>query len=266
MDPIQKALAEVRFAIPPDILNRAFVPKTLYGQPTAVNLDSMIREKVIEARVRVDCDLQGGTQINLPLGNLTPEYLDLYNLIYRIPKHMTQNRSITRVLDMAVGYGSVWGTTNMGLQGSSPLLDAASGALAAASPIPIVSTAYVDLIAENTVLISDALQFPVNAYLRCIVENDKDFTTLPPQAFHYFATLVELATKAYIYNTLTIQIGSGEIQAGQELGRFKEIVDGYADANDLYKEFLRDTWREVAVMSDPISFQETLRMLTGGVN
>lgn len=266
MDPIQKAIAEVKFRIPLDILTRAFTPKNFYNRPLPLNIDSMIREKVIEARVRVDCDLQGGTQVNIPLRGIQPEYLDLYNLIYRIPKTMTQNRKITRVLDLAVGYGSVWGTTNMGLQGSSPLLDAASGVLASAAPIPIVSTAYVDLIAENTVLISDALQFPVNAFLRCMVENDQDFTTLPPQAYHDFAKLVELAVKAYIYNSLTIQIGSGEIQAGQELGRFKEIVDGYADANDLYSEFLKDTWRQVAILSDPISFQQSLRMLTGGVN
>lgn len=266
MNPIQKAIAEVKFRIPLDILNAAFMPRQFGQRPLPVNLDSLIRQEVVEKRVRVDCDLVGGTQVNIPLGGLTPEYLDLYNLVYHIPKHLTQNRSITRLLSISVGYGSVMGTTNMGLEGSSPLLDAASGVLAAASPIPIISSAYLQLIAENTVLVTDSIQFPTNATLRCYVEYDADFSQMKPPTYLKFAKLVELATKAHIYNTLIIPIGQGQLVGGMDLGKFKEIVEGFADSNENYETYLNDTWKAVAIMDDAVSRQRHLRLITGGVN
>lgn len=266
MNPIQKAIAEVKFRIPLDILNAAFLPRQFGQRPLPVNLDTRIRQEIIEKRVRVDCDLTGGVQVQVPLGGLTAEYLDAYNLIYRVPKYLTQNRAITRVLSLAVGYGSVTGTTNMGLEGSSPLLDAASGVLASASPLPIVSTAYLELIAENTVLVSDTMQFPTNAFLRCMVENDAEFSTMKSGTFLKFAKLVELATKAHIYNALIIPIGQGQLVGGMDLGKFKEIVEGFADSNDNYDTYLNEVWRAVQILDDDLSKKRHLRLLTGGVN
>jgi hypothetical protein len=266
MNPVNKAIADVKFKIPLDILNAAFLPRQFGQRPLPVNLDTLIRQKVFEPRVRVDCGLTGGNMISIPLGSITPEYVDLYNLIYKIPKQLTGNRSITKVLDLTVGYGSVMGTTNMGLEGASPMLDAMSGVIAAVSPIPIVSTAYVEIIAENTVLVSDTMQFPLNAYLRCMVDYDPDFTKLKPQTIPKFSKLVEFAVKAYIYNELIIPIGQGQLYGGMDLGKFKEIVETFSDANDNYETYLKDIWPTVAILDDTESRRRHLRLLTGGNN
>lgn len=265
MNPIQKAISEVKFRIPLDILNAAFIRPEFGQRALPLNIDTLIRQKVIEDRVRIDCDLVGGNEILVPLIGVTPEYIDQFHVVYRIPKALTQNRSITRALSITMGLGTVMGTTNMGLTGSSPLLDATAAVMASQLPIPPISTAYVELIAENTVLVSDTFRYPSDIYLRCKVEHDSDFTQMSTPTYHRFARLVELATKAYIYNNLIIAIGQGQLYGGQDLGKFKEIVEGFADANDLYDTFLNDTWKRVAIMDDGESFRRHLKLLSGGL-
>ena len=264
MNPIQKAIADVKFKIPMDILMAAFVHREFGQRALPINIDTLIRDKVVNAKVRVDCDLVGGIEVLIPLNTLNGEYLDPYTVIYRVPKKLTQNRSISRVISLNIGAGQMGGTTTMGLQGYTQLLDAGAGVLASQSAIPIISTAYIQLIAENTVLITDNMALPNNIHLRCYLENDQDFSQLRSTTYHKFSKLVELATKAYIYNQLTISIGQAQLHGGMELGRFREIVDGYADAAELYETYLEETWRRVAIMDDKMSRERHLRMIMGG--
>lgn len=269
-NPIQKAISEAKFQIPLEILQQAFAPISVFGRPTALNIDSIIREKVIDSRVRVDCDLVGGTQLDIPLKGIQPEQVPLpsgtpysWCLIYRIPKALTQNRTISRVMWLANTISPISGTYTYASYNGSALTNAAMGVMQSQAPIPSMSTARVDLIAENTIMISDTNQWPYDCSLRCFVENDRDMSLLPPGAYRFFAQLCVYAIKAYIHNTLIIQINSAELQNGQELGRFKEVVDSYADANELYQEYLGSTWREVAAYADPVSARDWFRLPIG---
>ncbi len=264
MNPIQKAISDIKFKIPMDILNAAFITREFSHRPIPVSLDTMIRSKVIEARVNVDCNLVGGLEVAIPLGGIQPEYLDPYTAVYRIPKALTQNRVISRVISLSIGNGSVLGTTNMGLQGYSQILDAAAGVFASQAAIPIVSTAYLSLIAENTVLVTDQMAMPNTVHLRCYLENDADMSQLRSTTYHKYAKLVELAVKSYIYNQLTISIGQAQLSGGMELGRFREIVDSFADAEENYQTYLEEVWRRVSIMDDQMSRERHLRMILGG--
>lgn len=264
MNPVQKAIAELKFRIPVPILQEAFTRSRFGQRPLPVGLDASIRELVIDARVRVDCNLVGGTELAIPLDGLPFEMWDPYTWIYRIPSRMTQNRAISRVLSLTFGTPVQNGIALQGSTGNSSMLYAAAGVMASQAPIPIISTAYLRLIGENTVLIQDSIALPTNIALRCVVENDPDFTQLRPTTVPQFCKLVELATKAYIYNTLTLEIGMGQLVGGAELGRFREIVDGYADANELYETFLRDVWQKVSIFDDTTSRERMLRSIVGG--
>lgn len=264
MNPIQKAISEIRFKIPNDILQAAFVTRSFGQFPRPVSLETVIRERVIDARVMVDCNLTGGIETEIPLIGITPEHLEPGRLVYRIPKTLTQNRSITRTISLAYGSGSAMGTTQMGMQGYSQLLDAASGVMASHAAIPLISTAYVRLIAENTILVEDMTAMPRNVFLRCYVENDASMEQLRSMTYHKFTRLCELAVKSYIYNELVLKINQGQLSGGLEIGRFKEIVDSYADAEELYSNYLQDVWRRVAILDDQRSRERHLRLITGG--
>lgn len=264
MGAIQKAIQEVKFAIPEEILNEIFLKREFGRTPLPVSLDTMIREKVIDARVMVDCNLLGGTQVELPLHGVTPEQVDTYKTIYRIPMSVTQNRVISKVLSLTISQSTMMNSAYMGVEGYSQILEAAKGLMAAQSGIPIVSTASIRLIAENVVLVSDYLSLPRTAYLRCFLENDNEYSQLNAMTYPHFCHLVELAVKAYIYNRGRIAVGMGQLVGGMELGVFRETIDSYADANQMYKDFIKEVWTKVMVMDDPKSKERMLRMMVGG--
>ena len=262
MDPIQKAIMDVKFKIPPQILETVFI-RSIYGhRPLPVTIDSQICEQVINPRVLVDCDLVGGTQVVIPLTGLIPDYLDLTTIVYRIPKDRTQGRSITRTVSMEIGFGSMYGSAvSQAPYGYSVVADAADAMVNSHAPIPIVSTANIRLIAENTVLVTERATLPDNVGLRCYLEYDERLSLLRPTAYAAFSQMVELAVKAHIYNTTTVAIDAGQLSGGMTLGRFKEIVDGYADANEMYDTFISEKWRRILLMNDPTSRERHLRIV-----
>lgn len=266
MNPIQKAIMDVKYKIPPQILQAAFVHREFGHRPIPYNVDALIRDRVIDARVLVDCNLVGGQQVVIPLINVVPEYLDPTTVIYRIPKALTQGRMITRALSMSVGAGSA---AAMGLLNNtngyaySGLEDAADAVAASHNAIPMVSTAYIRIIAENTIMVTEQVALPSNISLRCMLEYDPDLTQLKPTSFPKFSRLVELAVKAYIHNELIIPMGQGQLSGGMELGRFREVIDSYADSNELYDTYLQETWRKVALLDDATSRERHLRIIAG---
>mgnify|MGYP007041529223 CR=1 FL=1 len=264
MGAIQKAIQEVKYAIQPEILNEVFLKREFGQTPLPVSLDTIIREKVVDARVMVDCNLLGGTQVELPLHSVMPEKVDTYKTIYRIPMSVTQNRTISKVLSLTIGQSTMLNSSYMGVEGYSQILEASQGMLTSQQGIPVVSTAYIRLIAENTVLISDYLSLPRASFLRCFLEHDDEYSQLNAMTYPHFSHLVELAVKAYIYINADIRIARGQLIGGMDLGRFREIVDSYSDANQMYKDFIKETWTKVMVMDDPKSRERYLRSIVGG--
>ena len=112
-------------------------------------------------------------------------------------------------------------------------------------------------------MIKDTVTASGTGLLRCLLANDENFSHLQIRSIPYFTRLCELATKAYIYNEYTIKMDKGRIEGGAEIGRFREIVDGYADAEEMYQEYLLNTWQKVSFMNDRESFERLLKMQIG---
>lgn len=263
MTPVMKALAEVRFEIPAPILEAAFKEQRFSNFASLVSVDTLIREKVIEARVLVDCNHTGGQQIVVPLLGLPVEYHEASTIIVRIPKERTQNRSISRVTSVVLGQQTMPGGQSYGMNNGSDYMAAAAQVYASHSSMPVMSTAQVQLIAENTVMIMDQTILPGSMQLMCYLESDLNMTHMRSMTISKFTKLVEFAVKAYIYNELTIKMAEGHMAGGLDIGRFKEIVDSYADANENYKNYLNDVWIKVQVMDDYNSRNRFMRTLLG---
>lgn len=268
MGAIQKAIREIKWAIPKEILEETFMAaekQSRFGRRnTPISVDALIREKVINARVLEDCNLIGGTQVEIPLDNVPVEQVEVNRFIYRIPMNLTQNRPISKVLAIIFGPTSVANQNHAGMAGYSQIIEASQGMMNSHANIPVVSSAYIRLIAENVVLVSDYVSIPRRSYLSCILEYDDELSTMGRMTYPHFCKLVELAVKAYIYNHQIIPMGMGQLSGGMDLGRYREVVDGYADANQMYQEYLRDVWTKVSLMDDPKSKEKHMRMLVGG--
>lgn len=272
MDPIVKAIQEVKFQIPPQILSLVFSPTGRQFAHHAGAIDSAIRDKIIDARVRVDCDIAGAVEVEIPLAGVRPEIINRFAMVYVVPKTILNGRRITSALALAYGQNALYGAgsqvsiNSMGQAGCgyTPLLDKANAIVHANAPINIVQTARVSMIGENVVLIEDYMPIARDPWLRCLVSHDSEFTTIKGQTLFDFAQLVVYATKAYIYNNFYIELGSGYLHGGMELGQIKDTIDNYADANELYQTFYREKWRKTSFLNDPARKHRAIRAMMGG--
>ena len=280
MSPIKKAIMEVRYRVPPQLLEKVFVDCSQFYRTTGrASMEDQIETLVIRPRVLVDCNLVGGVETLIPLLDLEQQRPLQYTTVIHIPKSRTQGKSINSVLNVTffnsaaiagyagagiVGMGSMGGGTGYNGSDNSALMAATAGMMSAFDKIPMTSTSRVDLIAENTILINDGINLPNNSYLRCILANDEDLSGLQLRSYPFFCNLVEYAVKAYIYNQLIITMDTGELFYGQNLGVFKEIVTSYADANQNYNDYLRDVMQAVFIHQEPLQSLRLIKLLVGG--
>lgn len=265
MNPIIKALDEIRFEIPAEILNQTFISHEARQCGEVISLDTRIREDILEKRVFVDIDLMGGTEAFIPLEPPVRHYspdLDPYTVIYHFPDEATQNRSIVQVYSV---HFAILGYQNAGMAlqyTESPSAAATRQVLDSAMRVPPAATSYLNLINHNTVMARYVYLPYKSAYMRVRLGNDNALSHIRAPAFHSFAELCVLAVKAYIYNKLSIPIGQAQLSGGQELGVFRERIMEYADANEMYKERLK-RWKKISVLNDAEANRRHIRMLVG---
>jgi hypothetical protein len=277
MNPIAKAIQEVKYTIPLEILEKAFIDGSRYWRPTLLNsLEAQIENLVVRPRVLIDMNLISGQEVLVPLEGLIFERPYQYTTVISIPKSRTQQRRINSVRNVtffnvaAIGglYGGLSGLSSnvpgLAAEDNTAAVSVTASLMASFDKIPQTSTSHVSLIAENTILINDGLMIPSNSFLRCALETDENLSSLPLRSYRYFSTLVTHAVKAYIYNLLVIKMDKGEIFFGAELGRFKEIVDSYVDSNQNYMDFLREKMESTLLMSDEASYNRYIKMVVGG--
>lgn len=269
---IDDALRHISYTIPREVLEIFFTDTSPFSRYRPAQVSDRIRMTVIEPRVKVDCDLIGGTQDTIPLDGVPSELLEDSQRVYRIPKRLTNGRSISSVLSVTYGTNSytlgggnagyAYGGQGFNSFGSSGITNLVQGAVAAAGNIPIVGNARVFLIGDNTIMIKNEMLLPPGSWLRCILQNDEEMNNIPPRAQVYFNRLCSLAVKSYIY-TNRIQLGTGQIYSGASLDIIRDIVEGFADAEDMYQEMLTTTWSKVAKLSDPLTKRRHIDSLVG---
>lgn len=265
MSAIGRAIADVKFRIPPRILDLIFIKRNQRLRQTSMSLDDHILNEVIRPRVLIDCNQVGGTEVFLLLDGLEADRPNDYTSVYRIPKERTGGRSINSVLNITFAdptrlssYGVAAGCQN------TPMLQATQAVMDAMGAIPLTSTAYCQLINENTVMVRDTIILPANSYLRCILSHDENLSHLQIRSYTEFTKLCEYAVKAYIYNQSIIDMDVGELQGGHNLGIIKTIIEGYADAEELYQRYLQEVIQKVMYMNDTETWKRHMKLLIGG--
>lgn len=272
---IKTAIGSIHNRIPRRILEAAFNPHVnqRFRQDVyqANSIDNLILQNVINRRVRLDCDTLGSEEVDLLLENVPFEHVDTGKYIIHVPKSATNNRVITSVLSLNLfPVLSMYGTAQMGLRGNnltgcgSIIGQASQGVADALRPMVATETSNLRLISENTVLVEDMVIPSSSRFnLRCILTADPEFTHLARPAWITFGELCVLACKAYIYNTLILEIDQAQLVAGRSLGEFKNIVDSYSDADELYQTMLYEKWGKIQYMSDEKRMNRHIHMLVG---
>ena len=274
MSAFDTALRRIQ-TIPREVLKQAFMPvrydptrkARYYDNTTPLSLEAVIIDKIIKDRVLPDINLVSGSEVILPLGEAEFQHIDQYNSIYRFGDKATGGRAITSVYEVTYGYnnnamiGTYSGYGHYSSQ-SSMLLKASRDVLRGVSGTVPQSTAYVQLIGHNTVLVNDVSPIQNYGTLRCKVTNDPNLNNLKPQYHQKFASLCLNAAKSYVYTALVIDLDEGMLRGGQQIGRFREIVDSYADQEAIYIEELA-TWQKISILNDPVQSKKVMRLALG---
>ena len=267
MNPILKAIDEVNYRIPKRILAEAFKEANAGWRSTPITIEEQIKNRVIRSRVLVDCNLKGGVEAMIDLQGLGFNQVDTMTIVYHVPKERTQGRTITSVssvgyINKSMAFNAAGGAAGLQM-GSNDVMKIATAVMNSHSAAPQLSSAEVSLIAENTIMIRDINRITSLGYLRCTLEDDANMSHLQIRSIPAFCKLVELAVKSYIYNNLIIEMGSAYLSGGQELGVFKNIVEGYSDAEQMYQDYLKNTWGKVALLNDKMSTTRFLKFMIG---
>ncbi len=264
---LRKAVDEIKFHIPREILEEAFIPKIFSMRNLPPELDDQLLSMVIRPRVLVDMDLAGGTEAFVSLEGIPAQRLDAYLTVYNIPKDRTQGRSIVAVKSVSFLSASLISAVP-GFQLFNPCTVTAAGQAGQAvfdamNSVPVTSTAKVRLVGENSILIQDSMPPAGHGFLRCTIANEEDLGNIQFRYIPVFTKLAVLATKAYIYTNLIIKIDQAFLSGGKELGAFADIVREYADANEMYEEHLRTKWKKSAFMNDREKMNRFIRLQVG---
>jgi len=266
MNAIIYAINEIKHTIPYEVLHAAMVFRedhTLYHMSS---LEDKIINKVLKQRVLLSANVLGGIEHTIPIASVQPTFSERLYTVYRIPFELTLDKEIVSVLSLSylptVGFMGVnggFGGPNMIYNPSSPVASMSGSVTNVGSRIAashatsgILSNSHLELVAQNTVAVYAHYQALSNYGIRVVLENDSNMNNIQPRSYHAFSTLCVLATKAYIYQQLTLAINSGYLSGGQELGAFKNVVESYSDAEEQYQIYLTQQWVGVAFMNDNV--------------
>lgn len=266
---VQMAIQSVKYQIPKQILEDVFFNRYVQYRSTPLSIEERMRREVVLGRVLPDCQLEYGVTTFIPLAGLVPERVSAEEWVYVIPKERTGGLSIMSALSVAqyaLDYGT--GSTVPSVYGArwdgGVVMQATNWMLNAHDTNMTFSSSRVTLVGENTVLIKGPSMMGDYYALYCILENDEAINQLKPKSIPVFKQLVLLAVKAYIYNTLVIDLDTARLTGGHELGRYREIVDSYSDANEQYEELLHEKLGVVFFLNDEEQATRHIRFMLGG--
>ena len=264
MNPLTKAINDIKMTIPKEILDLAY--NNEYN-----NMESMESkiETVLRSRVLVDTNLVGGVTIHIDMSKVKLLESDEYGgLVVEIPEILLGGRSILSVhsLVTSLSSGEEVSRTHTGestCSSSGDLMQTANKILDNTRMVAIELTSNIEMIGERIVYIRDNITEIRDTVLRLVVENQSLLSNLPPRAYINFSMLCSRAIKADIYNRLIVKLDQGLIHTGHQLGIVQTLVDNYSDMNELYLEYLTDTWTSVVFMSDSTEMNSYVSSLFG---
>lgn len=206
----------------------------------------------------------GGEEIWIPLDGLNLEPMASGYTLLRIPKSLTQNRSIifpieitwTPLINQTLYGNGIGGSLDnsvapMFWQGAPGAgVTAAANLLSAHDSQPVRSTSRLRLIGENLIRIGDPIYYHQSLRLRCTVAYDPFIGNITPAAIKVIYLVFVLLVKSFIYNHCILTLDQGQLEYGQNLGIIKDIVSGYSDAGNQYAIDLEEKVRPLLIMAD----------------
>lgn len=268
MNIIEFSINEVEQRIPREVLNYAFLNVQHNGIFSPVNnIKTQIRNKVIHDRVLPILNIKGGEEVIINLTNVKTEVTaDGNAYVWKVPKSLTKGRSIRSVLNVTFGdvMNNVAGSALNG-QAFAGAQNIIESRIINGNGLPTISsTADIFVIADNVLYSNLPLNASTHTLLRCVLDFDPNLSGVNTKFATLFAKYIVLATKAYIHSSCIVKMDQGVLHIGKELGRIKDIIDGFDSADEEFIEMTDNVIGKVLILADPLRRQRRYQMGVGG--
>lgn len=239
-----------------EILEFAF-PADQYSITT---LEERMVTKCIRPYILTDMNILGGMTMYVDLRDC--EFLTSANFdteyIVRVPKAITNNKSI-----ISANYVMVNWNNRPWVKPCTPtvMLDGIKMLDAVDAP-PMITSAKVEVVGENLIYIANMGSWRQAASIQVTIGNNANLENVQAPYFMHVKDLITVGLKRWIYNNTIVTLDKGYILKGHELGIVKDIIDGYNDLEETYKEKLRN-WIAISKMNDTRFMHDYLNTLVG---
>lgn len=260
MNAMQYGLMFLRRNIPEEVLDLAYRDSNpRYNSITS--LDDRILTKLIRPKIMVDINVVGGIPITIDTSKCKIETLTYNEYIVVVPKSITNNQSITAVHEyINAGMGAA--VTGV-CASSGQLMNIANNMYNNLAIQNVIQSARLELIGENRILITDPNALPMYGWIRATVTHNANLEDIQPANYPVVGRLFTLGAKTDIYTNLRVKLDKAAIYGGHELSVITDIIEGYADANDMYEEFLTTVWRKNAYINSADNMGRYVKSMLG---
>jgi len=260
MNAVTYSINFIKRFIPKQILHYAYLEK--YGQVETIE---SIMEGVISRTCLVDSNIVAGITAYIRLNeDMVIERDEFDNKIINIPIDSIGDNKILSVYSIV--QDRAIGNNDFLYKGDSSISNTIRGS-STRMMTNVDSTFYVDvtanlsIVGERTIHIMENISNLNSLILKVMIENQNLMNNLNTRAYMIFAKLALLAIKADIYNRTIIEMGSGKLEYGQELGIIKSKIEEYSDANEQYLEYFENKWRKTTYFTDDVKMNNLVTTL-----
>lgn len=261
------AVDRVMRTIPRQIISTVYGGTSeIFGVPK--NPAEEILNQVIRSRVVADTDVVGGIETDVAIEKCIVEKKANNVFVIAIPKESVNNKSVSTILGIRLGASNVNAfpnfSTNRLVTPTTATGTNAMNLFNSAATMPLINFGETSIIGENIFLVRNITYIPQMCFVRCIVNNNDDLSNLSPALKLLFANLCTLAVKADIYNKMIVTIDQARVEGGREIGAFKNIVESYADAEQMYLESI-PKWGASIALADRSRNRAMLKLMVGSI-
>lgn len=276
MSIVKTAISKLTNTIPIQLLTEAFTydylsPYRKLKDNSYLPLETHIEDEVWSGLVYHDINNEAGQSLEIDIGGISPRPYShtrlgsLSGLVFHVPESRRDGRNIISISTSSTNMYNLGGNISPNNTGrtlfenlSNKLLDHTVGVSGVTTPPTLAFLGGNNILVYGNYLMFNSLR------VRCELENDKNLQNFQRNYANKFYLLIEQATKMLIFNRLALHIDQAKISGGFELGRFRDIVDGYSDADKLYQEQLEE-WGKVALFNDDEAYLTHLNLISGGI-
>lgn len=227
-----------------------------------------IRERVIHQIVLPACNVMGGKTEFIDLSGAFRRDIGNSCIEVNVPDQLTGGRHIIDVEQIYLGtMTSVVGNAAMGVNADmgcgqgvmNEMMQGMISSLSGNASMPPVYT-NIHMLGNNSFVIVGCNNGTTTLTAKCLMEYDSGLSSIHPRAHQFFAEMVLLAVKAFIYRTCRRPAQEAVVRSGVPIDEIKDDINEYRDSFASYNEYFNTTWTKYMSYSDRQKTHENIMM------